>query len=242
MRSLYLLALSTSLTVQAAETFTFDANHIKLLQQSAVGWGFVESGAPLVILPGSFESNADIEESGCKPEAVVAALNLGKVSDSTATAKAQRYCAEMGKALDIALRFGEIAPGTYPLNWPLRDHKYGEQLAAVGLTKTMRKPTFTLQADHIKLLRGAVVWRDTTAIDGKRPYGDMTYYFYDMSELLGRQNTPKGKDGYSKDIEAKLEQLHFETQPALQVFLREARFKPGRYTRQGSSYGWVQAQ
>lgn len=238
MRSLYLLALSTSLTVQAAETFTFDANHIKLLQQSAVGWGFVESGAPLVILPGLFDRNFDEEEMPCNVQAVIQLLDIGKPEEPVAMSLAKQYCVDMGKALKVALRFGEIEPGNYPLTWPLRQRKDAKEWMPPGLGALMAKPKFSLTAEHIKLLRGAVVWHDTTAIDGKRPYGNMTYYFYDMSDLLGRKDGPKGQTGYSKALEGKLERLHFETMPALQVFLREARFKPGRYTRKESYYEW----
>ena len=58
-------------------------------------------------------------------------------------------------------------------------------------------------------------------IDGKRPYGDRSYYQIDMAELLGQ---PYAKDARGRYIlpaekDETLKQLHLQTQEALQLLL-----------------------
>jgi hypothetical protein len=236
------LSLLFACRVAHAETFELDANHIRLLKQSGVIWGFVESGAPMVVLPGMFNLSYDGEELVCNIPAIASTLALGKASAPAVIAQANRYCEEAGKALSVALLFGSMEPGNYTMHWPLASHKDAANLAPPGIQALMVMPRFQLTADHLKLLKAAMVWHDSTAIDGKRPYGSMTYYFYDMSILLGRNDGPRGKGGYPKALENELERLHFETMPALQVFLREVRLMPGRYTRKESYSDWEPAQ
>jgi hypothetical protein len=100
---------------------------------------------------------------------------------------------------------------------------------------------FEFRSEHLTLLHAAL-WREVSAddlpyalaneehdqalwpmpyIDGKRPYGDRSYYQIDMAELLGQ---PYAKDAQGRYIlrpekDAALEQLHQQTRSALQVLL-----------------------
>lgn len=92
--------------------------------------------------------------------------------------------------------------------------------------------TFNLLPEHITLLRNSYTsWGDcefgAAGIDPKRPYGNSDV-IVDMYELLYPEE--KGSDGnYDSDTIAWLEQLHKETETALQIVLRTGKFKPGKY-------------
>ncbi|RQS68906.1 DNA damage-inducible protein D [Burkholderia sp. Bp8963] len=99
---------------------------------------------------------------------------------------------------------------------------------------------FELRDEHLTLLRAAVWWTvDANSIDdvlgeddlwpmpmidGKRPYGNSSYFQLDMADLLGEpyRHDLRGHavDDPAKD--ARLEHLHQETLAALQVFLAHA--------------------
>ncbi len=62
-------------------------------------------------------------------------------------------------------------------------------------------------------------------IDGKRPYGHMSYYQLDMASLLGEPREI-GADRHAladEDKDARMQALHYEMTAALQVFLTHAR-------------------
>ena len=61
-------------------------------------------------------------------------------------------------------------------------------------------------------------------IDGKRPYGDRSYYQIDIAEILGQPYAmnAKGRPILEASKDAKLAQLHRQSLAALQVFLMHA--------------------
>ncbi|RQT12135.1 hypothetical protein [Burkholderia contaminans] len=74
-------------------------------------------------------------------------------------------------------------------------------------------------------IRSTTFWaRETSGIDGKRPYGDRTYFQIDMAELLGESYKRDVRGNLIEDAEkdARVERLHYETLAALQVFLMHA--------------------
>jgi hypothetical protein len=83
---------------------------------------------------------------------------------------------------------------------------------------------FTVTQEHLKLLRNLNT-RDwdayIEAMDPKRPYGDMTYYFIDMSFALGEPAPPrdaKGNVQFTKEQTDRFEKLHREMLFAVQAF------------------------
>lgn len=87
---------------------------------------------------------------------------------------------------------------------------------------------FTVTDEHIRLLRAAS-WRKSV-IDGKRPYGDFTYYQADMARALGVSVgvTGDGAASVAPDVEKRLEALHHEMLFVMQAYLEHARITPGR--------------
>jgi hypothetical protein len=83
---------------------------------------------------------------------------------------------------------------------------------------------FTVTGEHLKLLRHLNIrsW-DTfiEAMDPKRPYGDMTYYFIDMSEALGEPVPPRDANRtplYAKEQIERFLKLHREMLFCVQAF------------------------
>src|SRR3990167_1462315 len=99
----------------------------------------------------------------------------------------------------------------------------------------MSTETFSLSADHLKLLRAANVrWEDceygAPAIDCKRPYGNSSVES-DIAEILGvtPEDTYDGEPALSESQCDKLRKIHEGTETALQIVLATGKFEPGRY-------------
>lgn len=87
--------------------------------------------------------------------------------------------------------------------------------------------SFTFTEQHRKLLqRMTVGWGSdefgAPEIDPKRPYGNSDVY-RDMAEILG------WPDDLSEDQIRQLDQLHSETQTALEILLQHGMVIPGEY-------------
>lgn len=92
---------------------------------------------------------------------------------------------------------------------------------------------FTLTARHLKLLQQGIIWENrpddgdedfwpVQGLDFKRPYGDYTYYMYEMAGILGEPyavNPATNKIVEDKAKDAALEKLHHELLGALQLLL-----------------------
>jgi len=92
----------------------------------------------------------------------------------------------------------------------------------------MKKQTFILKKDHIKLLRRAHIgWQNceigAPEIDPKRPYGNSDVAG-DVCEILGIMDTELDRDTAMA--------IHCETAQALQIILITGRFTPGTHEKQ----------
>ena len=90
---------------------------------------------------------------------------------------------------------------------------------------------FNLTNDHIKLIqRMYVEWSHdeygAPSIDPKRPYGNSDVE-YDIAEILGYEENEDGE--YEEEILEYCQEIHKETQYALQVILGKKTFKVGTY-------------
>ena len=99
------------------------------------------------------------------------------------------------------------------------------------------KDTFTLTADHLKLLsRMYVNWgyAETGApeIDPKRPYGNSNVTS-DVAEILGI-DAPDEDEASSAEVDKFAERMyaiHRQTKTALQIVLVTGQFVPGTYRK-----------
>lgn len=129
----------------------------------------------------------------------------------------------------------------------------------------MGKKRFEIKAEHLKLLKSFNVdWDDcefgAPCIDPKRPYGNSSV-FQDMIETLGFKTLKegiyefelysrtwllKGEDKYNLYLEGadeeelleELQQLHRETETALQICLTTQIFETGLYEADEYSENW----
>lgn len=190
--------------------------HLQLVRALRVWWVPLESGAPGV------DPMQPLQ--GAAP-AVQTAQQLLQTAD--ASLAAQRL-AEVARWVLPFVAQARLAPGRYAVPEALQ-----AQLPGVY------QGQFMLRAEHLALLRAAN-WRavdadslqgllaDSTSaqplwpmpfVDGKRPYGDRSYYTIDMAELLGQ---PFAVDAHGQWViaparDAALTQWHAETLTALQL-------------------------
>lgn len=101
---------------------------------------------------------------------------------------------------------------------------------------------FEVTEQHILLLRRAFTsWEDcefgAPAIDCKRPYGNSSV-LADMAEILGLPSLRSDDFVISEAEEDRLNQLHKETETALQIFLRTGEMRAGTYVSDRYMRNW----
>jgi hypothetical protein len=106
--------------------------------------------------------------------------------------------------------------------------------------------TFTITAEHVKLLRNAVVrWEDcefgAPAIDCKRPYGNSSVY-QDMAEILDLPLNFNDWETPEQSEYQKLDRLHKETLQALQIFLYTGKMESGKYVSERYGAVWKKVE
>jgi hypothetical protein len=101
--------------------------------------------------------------------------------------------------------------------------------------KMSEKRKFVLKPEHILLLKNAYVgWNDcefgAPEIDPKRPYGNSSVRL-DIAEILGLElfEDAEGEKHLSAEQKKYIDDLHRDTQTALQIVLRNFEIKPGEY-------------
>jgi len=110
------------------------------------------------------------------------------------------------------------------------------------------KDTFEVKEDHLKLLRNAYVWWDDAefgapGINPKRPYGN-SYVIEDIAKILGISDNKRHEDDepyYLPEDEARMNQLHKETEIVLQIILATGIFETGVYECGKYTRNWVKA-
>lgn len=198
--------------------------HLQLIRQLRVTWVPIESGAP------GIDSSQPLRG---KEPTLHAAMQILKTDDE---ALATRLLAELGLLISEFVSTAQLKPGRYAL--PADMPKLSAQHTA------SQSGEFDFQTEHQLLLKAAQ-WREVSShniddvldsetgdeqiwpmpyIDGKRPYGDRSYYQIDMAEILGQPYAmnAKGRPILEASKDAKLAQLHRQSLAALQVFLMHA--------------------
>jgi hypothetical protein len=203
-------------------TITRGAAHGKLIAAMRVVFIPIEEGAPGI--DGQFPF-------GRRRDTVKHALALLGTSNRTL---AVRTIAEAGRILPEYIARAQLAPGRY---------KVPDDMAAYFSTPESgvgKDGTFAFGAAHAALLKAAnwvVVDHESIDtvldmdmwpmpyIDGKQPYGDMSFFQIDMARLLGEPYARAPDQSMIRDAQkdAKLAKLHNEMTAALQIFLINAR-------------------
>lgn len=201
------------------------AQHLLLIRQLRVNWVPEESGAPGIDpvqpLRGA-SSNADTRSS------LSIALNI---LQSTDRQLATRLLAEVCLIIPEFVASATLPAGNYSLPADFVQPRH----------HTRASQPFQFLPAHQSLLNAAQ-WREVSSdsiddvladedpsqplwpmpyIDGKRPYGNRSYYQIDMAELLGQPYAKNAQGQYilPPDKDQALASLHQQTQAALQVLL-----------------------
>ena len=107
---------------------------------------------------------------------------------------------------------------------------------------------FVMTEHHIKLLMNMNVGWDgcefgAPCIDPKRPYGNSSVY-EDMAKILGFGVfiDVNGELCFSEGQVKMLDELHSETETALQIVLSTGSFEPGTYVAKKYSDNWTRKE
>ncbi|WP_313625676.1 hypothetical protein [Achromobacter sp.] len=217
------------------DSIPYTAQHAALVRLLRVQWMPVESGAPAI----------DFEQPllGGAQTLAIARDALKTTDDALALRRLAEVCRLIPRYVQS---IGRLRPGRYAVPVEMRE-AFDFPESAVDA-----QGEFNLNKEHLVFLRD-LAWRvaddrDLQAVlregdrfwpmpyvDGKRPYGNSSYYQVDMAKLLG-EPYPLDAKGYAirdpaKD--ARLARLHYEMLAALQVFLRHS--VAAKSTRQGAS-------
>lgn len=204
-----------------SEDIALNAQHAALIRLLMVQWMPIESGAPGVDFEQPLQGGRDTLAS--------ARNALNTQDDALAIRRLAEVCRLIPRYVS---QTGQLAPGRYAVPAELKE-PFDFPESGVDATGV-----FTLRDAHIKLLR-SFNWREVDAralesvlsegdhfwpmpyVDGKRPYGDSSFYQIDMADLLGEpyQLDAKGYAITEPAKDARLARLHQETLAALQVFL-----------------------
>jgi len=210
--------------------FELTENHLRLLRQATVLWSPVESGAP-AILVSPLEMDDEAAERLDADFAARAGLSIGTPPSAAERERVKQLIADLPEALAQLLAHGELRPGRFEYSNPLVQFPFAADTLPPEIARLASAETvdFSVTEEHLALLRAAR-WQGLW-MNAKRPYGDMTYFELDMAKLLHQPDTRTAEGGLPEALERRLGQLHAETLPALQVFLKKAVIAAGEYPR-----------
>jgi hypothetical protein len=147
--------------------------------------------------------------------------------------------------LRIAAAYGACAAGTYRYLRPSGDHEHSPFVA-----QFVDASDFEFTVQHRTLLE-QMSWalsdpygdEDIPGGDPKRPYGDFTFYQIEMALALGLipAQKPPDHDPMTSEMVQAMTALHFQMQPALQIFLQHFDIPDGRVFRGEDWGGWLPA-
>ena len=209
-------------TGDAAPVLT--AQHCALIRHLRVIWLPIESGGPGIDFSQPF---------GQDNPTLATAMAILETNDEPLAA---RLVAELGLLVAPYVGAGAaLAPGRYALP---ADVAAELASAEAGITPDGQ---FDFSAQHAALLKGFnwisvdaamvayVLEEDTETwpmpyVDGKYPYGECSYFQIDMARVLGEPYAldDNGDMVGDADKDERLENLHYQTLTALQVFLVHA--------------------
>jgi hypothetical protein len=203
---------------------------LKILREMMPYWDRTESGG-IVLLGKPADEQAPVTQRAL----------LGLPADGSGDSRlSEEWQAALPSLIDKLNRFFENAhlePGTYTFPNPYYPliktdaFKAGSipmnsdrdpPVITIPQTETV---TFTVTPDHLKLLRHMNTRRfgpNIEVMDPKRPYGNMTYFYIDIANALGRPIMPDGSGLSTHEIED-YQRLHGQMLWAVAAFLRYAK-------------------
>lgn len=218
-----------------SDTASFDLTleRIALIRRMVVAWNGAEAGAPM-LHPDAPYGSPDRDD------------DIANVTGDDEGAQEEHRA--LGDALAVFLQNALLKPGRYQYHNPLAKLALGAVSDVFRDAETGETPehiTFDVTEAHLRLLpRLGLRWdaaHDVPGVDPERPYGGAGWYAEAMAAHLG-EALPRDAEGRatpSEAEEARLEHLHREMQPAMQIFLRYGDLGPGPFRR--GAAGWEPA-
>jgi hypothetical protein len=223
---------------QDGESLTIDPEQLRFIRSLRSEWSWCEAGAPRMTL---FAPGSDASLMAARVREVTGPW---LVSDETMLLSAYR------RGMLAATAFvghAELAAGSFEYESPFTPSRLEEEPFVKSPRVEIRGSTIRMDvtSEHLALLKAANVrffddggWQCEAAIDPKRPYGDMSFFYIDMVRALGLDTDPlppSEDDEWSKERLAWLDDLHLTLQPALQILLRRGELP--RTTFRRTAYG-----
>ncbi len=218
------------MNIEDETSLEFNALHEKLPRCAKLYWLMVESGAPGI----SFSRFDEVDDTQNLDEKVLefAKSAIEESSKQVLTEDLKSAIGSLAQALEIVLDHGEIKPGMYDCQKSKIDTT---SLEILGINLKNR---FELTHEHIMLIRKLSVREGVLPyIDPKRPYGNMTYFEFEMAKASG-MTLPRNGAGFPEKEKQHLHKLHFEMLPALHVFLRNAKIERGTFKHKRFTRPW----
>jgi hypothetical protein len=232
MKSCYLwifggLALFVSMPTSAAENASaFNQSALTEMRKTLRPyWSNTESGGIFLSTQANEDNAAETYRFAVKNYPKIRAVDKDKAAEQLAEAMSETVGHFFNKAT--------LKPGAFKIENYHRDYARQGKIRLSAFDKTMitvpsaEQFSFTVTDAHIKLIRRMNTRESQNtvyAMDVKRPYGDMTYYYIDIADALGETATKdaSGRAIFSKPQEARYEQLHGEMLYAVQAFWQYA--------------------
>ncbi len=216
------------------ETYDLTLERIALIRRMVIAWNGTEPGAP-IIHPDAPYGSADRDG------------DIANVTGDDEGAEDEHRALRDGLA--VFVQSARLKPGTYQYHNPLAKldcETVSDVFRDAATGETPEQITFAVTQEHLRLIPHLCVdWDeayDVPKVNPMRPYAGTARYTLDMAAHLGEP--PAADDGGgaapTRPREERLERLHREMQPALQIFLRYADLGPGLY-RQASPSLWQPA-
>ncbi|GJE42321.1 hypothetical protein [Methylobacterium soli] len=183
---------------------------IALIRRLVVAWNGEGQGAPIIHPDAPYGSTAWDED-------------IANVTGDDEGAEEEHRA--VGEALKAFVRHATLKAGRFTYHNPLEklDLSEFEDVFRDG-GRSPAQITFDVTPEHLALIPHlAVIWdeaRAVPAVEAARPYGGGADLAEAMAGHLGI--AAAGEEG-------RLDRLHHEMQPALQIFLRYADIAPGLY-------------
>ncbi|MBX9685909.1 MAG: tetratricopeptide repeat protein, partial [Candidatus Obscuribacterales bacterium] len=217
----------------------FTSEHLKLIRNLRITWVNCEAGAPMIDVERRYGSKRIYDDMA----RILDMKNPGKLSAEQVTKLDALDDALSSDLCALFLQYASIRPGKYKINNTMRsDFPDGHFTINDDGSGSLEIPSsekmeFQLSDEHIKLLRRAS-WR-SFAVDPKRPYGDMSYFYIDIADALGIpfRRDSEGRPEFSKETIKHMDRLHGESVFALQTFFKFAELEPCFFVLK-SNEGW----
>ena len=210
--------------METQQSDVIDERVIKLLRASIVSWNTMETGAAMIDSQMPYGSTDMIQD-------------IKRITGVASEAEALALHRHTEQALGLFIQEATLEPGTYTYNNPHfgrsdPDADFENVKYRLPDLVASDKVTLKVTEQHLKLLYEAshfLRWEDeylgdgeypTVTFDPKRPYGAMSYFSIDMALTLGIAFQDNAELEQMDDY---FYRLHWEMQPALQIFLKHAK-------------------